>query len=94
MEKTRNEKGHLLPGHGGLKPKGAISEKVKLWDQLGNYVVTQGAERAMQILARMDDDEFLKYYLTMLEFFKPKQARVTHAGDAKEPVVINMHGNL
>lgn len=94
MEKIRNEKGHLLPGHGGLKPKGAVSEKVKLWEQLGNYVVQQGAERAMHILHTMDDEEYMKYYLTMLEFFKPKQARVTHSGDAKEPVVINIHGNL
>ena len=94
MEKTRNEKGHLLPGHGGLKPKGAVSEKTKLWNQLGNYVVSQGAERAMHILSTMEDEEYLKYYMTMLEFFKPKQARITHSGDAKEPVIIQMHGNL
>lgn len=90
----RDSNGRLLPGHGGLKPKGAISEKQKMWEALGAYVISQGAERAMHILHTMDDDEYLKYYLTMLEFFKPKQARVTHAGDAKEPVVINMHGNL
>jgi hypothetical protein len=81
-------------GNPSGRPVGSVSEKIKMWESLGNYVVNQGAERAMHILHTMDDDEFLKYYLTMLEFFKPKQARVTHAGDAKEPVVINMHGNL
>ena len=90
----RDSNGRLLPGHAGLKPKGAISEKQKLWDQLGNYVVSQGAERAMHILSTMEDEEYLKYYMTMLEFFKPKQARITHSGDAKEPIIIQMHGNL
>lgn len=81
-------------GNPNGRPVGAVSEKVKMWEALGNYVVSQGAERAMHVLSTMDDEEYLKHYLTMLEFFKPKQARVTHAGDAKEPVVINMHGNL
>jgi hypothetical protein len=81
-------------GNPAGRPVGAVSEKLKMWESLGNYVVTQGAERAMHVLSTMDDEEYLKHYLTMLEFFKPKQARVTHAGDAKEPVVINMHGNL
>jgi hypothetical protein len=81
-------------GNPAGRPVGAVSEKLKMWEALGNYVVSQGAERAMHVLSTMDDEEYLKHYLTMLEFFKPKQARVTHAGDAKEPVVINMHGNL
>lgn len=81
-------------GNPNGRPVGAVSEKVKMWEALGNYVINEGAERAMHVLSTMDDEEYLKHYLTMLEFFKPKQARVTHAGDAKEPVVINMHGNL
>ncbi len=43
MEKKRNEKGHLLPGHGGLKPKGAVSEKTKMWNELGEWFVQEGA---------------------------------------------------
>ena len=70
------------------KPKGAVSEKTKMWEELGQYIVTEGAERAMQVLAKMDDDQFLEQYMKMLEYFKPKQARVTHAGDADAPVQI------
>lgn len=70
------------------KPKGAVSEKTKMWEELGQYIVTEGAERAMQVLAKMDDDQFLEQYMKMLEYFKPKQARVTHAGDAEAPVQI------
>jgi hypothetical protein len=81
-------------GNPAGKPKGAVSEKTKLWDSLGEYVTTQGADRAMQILARMEDEDFLKNYMTMLEYFKPKQARHTHAGDESSPVIIQIPENL
>jgi hypothetical protein len=32
--------------------------------------------------------------MDVLEYFKPKQARVTMAGDSKAPVVINVHSDL
>jgi hypothetical protein len=81
-------------GNPNGKPKGALSSKTKMWEALGEYVVTQGAERAMAALHAMDDEEFLKNYLTMLEYFKPKQARVTHAGDESSPVIIQIPENL
>jgi hypothetical protein len=90
----RDEKGRLQKGHGGLKPKGAISERTEMWNKLGEYVVTQGAERAMQVLGAMEDEEFLKNYMTMLEYFKPKQGRTVHASDTDSPVVIQIHGNI
>jgi hypothetical protein len=90
----RDEKGRLQKGHGGLKPKGAVSERTEMWNRLGEYVVTQGAERAMQVLGAMEDEEFLKNYMTMLEYFKPKQGRTVHASDTDSPVVIQIHGNI
>ncbi len=50
MEKTRNDKGHLLPGHGGLKPKGAVSERVKMWNELGEWFVQEGVEFGGRVL--------------------------------------------
>jgi len=70
------------------KPKGAISKRLQLWQALGEYVVNEGAERAMEVLATLDDEQFLEQYMKMLEYFKPKQARVTHAGDAEAPINI------
>ena len=75
-------------GNPSGRPVGALSEKTKMWEQLGEYVVTSGAERAMAILASMDEAEFLHYYLTMLEYFKPKQARTQVVGDREAPVQI------
>lgn len=76
------------------KPKGAISERVKMWEALGQYVVNEGAQRAMEVLAQMDDEQFIEQYMKMLEYFKPKQARVTHAGDKEEPVQIVIPPNI
>jgi hypothetical protein len=83
----RNGDGKFAKGNPG-KPVGAKSERVKMWESLGQYVVNEGAQRAMEVLAQMDDDQFLEQYMKMLEYFKPKQARVTHAGDAEAPVQI------
>jgi hypothetical protein len=90
----RDEHGRLKKGHGGLKPKGALSKKTEMWNQLGDYVVTQGAERAMTVLHSMDDEDYLHHYLAMLEYFKPKQARTVHAGDSEAPVQIIINDKL
>jgi hypothetical protein len=65
-----------------------------MWEALGQYVVNEGAQRAMEVLAQMDDDQFIEQYMKMLEYFKPKQARVTHAGDKEEPVQIVIPPNI
>ena len=79
-------KGHTNNPNG--RPVGSKNERTIMWEQLGEYVVTSGAERAMAILASMDEVEFLHYYLTMLEYFKPKQARTQVVGDREAPVQI------
>ena len=90
----RDEQGRLKKGHGGLKPKGALSKKTEMWNKLGDYVVTAGAERAMAVLHSMDDEEYLHNYLALLEYFKPKQARTVHAGDVEAPVQIIINDKL
>jgi hypothetical protein len=42
----------------------------------------------------MDDEDFLHYYLTMLEYFKPKQARQTIVGESDAPVQIIINDKL
>jgi len=64
------------------RPKGAVGAKQKLWEELGQYIVEGGAQRAMTALQSLEDEEFLDKYMTMLEYFKPKQARVSHIGEA------------
>jgi hypothetical protein len=42
----------------------------------------------------MEDEEYIKHYTALLEYFKPKQARITHSGDEKSPVIIQVHSDL
>jgi hypothetical protein len=42
----------------------------------------------------MEDEEYIKHYTALLEYFKPKQARITHSGDEKSPVIIHVHSDL
>jgi hypothetical protein len=62
-------------GHKGFKPKGAVSEKTKAWENLGEFITESGAERVKLILGSCEPEDFIKYYTTLLEYFKPKLAR-------------------
>ena len=81
-------------GNPNGRPVGAISDKVKMWNELGEWFVQEGAAKCMRIMNDMEDEEYIKHYTALLEYFKPKQARVTHAGDDKAPVIIQVHSDL
>lgn len=57
------------------KPKGAKSERIKNWEKLGEMLTSQGAERVLRYLDRCNDETFLKHYMNLLEYFKPKLNR-------------------
>ena len=77
-------------GHNGFKPKGALSQKTKDWDELGLMHQQGGAAKAKKILEAYGDlafdddgelnikfaDKFMDHYLNTLEYFKSKQSRV------------------
>jgi|DEB19_MinimDraft_3_1074340.scaffolds.fasta_scaffold132500_1 hypothetical protein len=63
-------------GHPGYKKKGTPNKKTKQWGDLGEFLANEGSERALQIMREAPKDKFMKYYLEMLEYFKPKLSRV------------------
>ena len=81
-------------GNPSGRPQGAISDKVKMWNELGEWFVQEGAAKCMRIMNDMEDEEYIKHYTALLEYFKPKQARITHSGDEKAPVIIQVHSDL
>lgn len=90
----RDENGRLKKGHGGLKPKGATSEKSKQWEALAESIVGQHAERFNTILAQWaesgdpeQEEMFANNYTKILEYFKPKQNRTTVVGEQGAPPV-------
>jgi hypothetical protein len=78
-----------------------LNKKTLEWEEFGRDFVADALPKvAVFINECMDSkDEDLKFKaagltLDVLEYFKPKQARVTHAGDEKAPVIIQVHSDL
>ncbi len=65
-------------GHKGYKPKGAISQKSIAWQNLGEFITEGGAERLKRILNESDDATFMRVYIQLIEYFKPKQSRTEY----------------
>jgi DNA-binding Lrp family transcriptional regulator len=81
-------------GNPNGRPVGTVSDKVRMWNELGEWFVSEGAQKCMRIMNDMEDEEYIKHYTALLEYFKPKQARITHSGDEKSPVIIQVHSDL
>jgi hypothetical protein len=83
------------------RPVGTKNVRTLEWEAFGKDFVAEALPKvAVFINECMDSrDEDLKFKaasltLDVLEYFKPKQARVTHAGDEKAPVIIQVHSDL
>ena len=65
------------------KSKGTRSKKTVEWEALGEAITTKHADRFNKILNDLPEDKFADKFLQVLEYFKPKQARVenVHQGD-------------
>ena len=88
-------------GHKGGRPKGSASARVAAWNDLAECIIDRHAGRFNQIMADFMESEDDKkretgcyLFLQALEYFKPKQSRVTHAGDQNEPIKIEILGNI
>lgn len=89
MEKGRDKKGRFAEGNKG-KPKGAISEKTKIWNEISEWFAGEGLESYQKnLIAMMDSSatnqsaEGMKRYETLLEYFKPKLSRTEVKAEIK-----------
>jgi hypothetical protein len=77
----RNKDGTFAEGVSGNpkgKPKGAISEKTRVWNEISEWFKGEGIEAYQEELMKMKGekpDEFMKRFETMLEYFQPKLSR-------------------
>lgn len=83
------------------RPKGIVNARVQQWNALSESIMGMHTQKFDDYLNSLwdssDQRDRLKaaiLYLKVLEYFKPKQARITHSGDQTEPVIIQVHGNL
>ena len=58
------------------RPIGSKNQKTKEWEAFGHELITGGMPRLRQILDTCDDDTFIRVYISLLEYFKPKLKRV------------------
>jgi hypothetical protein len=71
------------------RKKGSKNQKTLDWESFGRELIDGGLPRLSNILAKCDDDEFIRIYIPLLEYFKPKLKRVenSHADDEKRTVI-------
>lgn len=74
------KKGHKRVG--GIV-KGQKQQRTIEWESFGKDLLAFGLPRAKDILQNCKDDVFLYHFEKMLEYFKPKLARVEHQGQVE-----------
>lgn len=87
---ARDKNGRLKKGHKGLKPKGAVSQKTKMWEEMGEFFVTEGAQKYLEYLKDQDPENYMKRFEAMLEYFKPKLARTELTGKDGKDLEVNL----
>lgn len=81
MEKGRNTSGQFVKGHGGFKPKGAVSRKQAKRDQLLDYILETLGTSVAETLPTMSPKQVMKLYLQLLKLTVPKMARIPYVPD-------------
>lgn len=73
----------------GGRQAGTPNKRTQQWLQLGEAIATTHTERFNEILGKMDDDNFTKTYLQVLEYFQPKLQRseIKHEGEIKTEIL-------
>jgi len=68
--------------------KSGKTKKTKQWEELAESIVTIHAERFNKVLTDLPDEDFVKIYKDILNYFKPKMQHVTQEGEQKviEPI--------
>ena len=62
--------------HKGFKPKGSKHNKTIEWENFGKELLEKGMPRALEIMDTCEDEKFMNHFTGLLEYFKPKLARV------------------
>ena len=93
-EKSENrahliQKGQVLNPNG--RPKGAISERTKQWNQLADAITSTHTERFNQCLSQLEDKDFMRAYLEVLNYFKPKLSAVQSNNVNTELQALTLH---
>lgn len=67
------------------------TKKTKQWEALGDFITDAGAKRAMDILSKLPEKEFIDQYTKLLSYFKPKLSSTQL--QAEQSININLIDN-
>jgi hypothetical protein len=70
---------------------GSKNQRTIEWEELGKVLLSSGADRAARIMAEAQDDDYMKYYMQLVEYFAPKQSRVEAINKNDTQVSINVN---
>jgi hypothetical protein len=76
-----------LASEAGKKSKRGESEKSKQWHNLRDAILSEHTDRFNELLHDMNDEDFVKTYLAVLAYFKPKRLHQDITDD-REPTEI------
>lgn len=74
------------------KPKGALSEKRKAWELIGESLMHECADKFMVEMNKLEGTAYINAYLNILEFWRPRLSRTESKIENTnvEQVVINI----
>lgn len=85
--------GQFKKGEGG-RPKGATNKenavkeivRQSLWEVVKERMVNEGIGKYWTEMMNMEGKDYIIAFSTLLEYFQPKLNRITHEGDADNPI--------
>jgi len=70
---------------------GDKNAKTMQWELMGEYLTDAGIQRYKELMDRAEGEDFIKYFMQLIEFFKPKLARKELTGkdgeELKLPII-------
>jgi len=70
-------------GNPAGRPRGAKDHRTRAWEELGDWLLGEGAEKYLKMIKDLSEEKFAQRYEALLEYFKPKHQRteIKHEGD-------------
>lgn len=84
------KKGDKKPEGSGMQ-KGQVTAKTQAWDNLGDFLTEEGAEKAREIIRNAPPDKFMLYYTMFIEYFRPKRSREDSKGNSDNSIRIRIN---
>jgi len=81
-------KGHTNNPAG--KPVGTKNRKTLEWEAFGKDFTSEAMPRVKDIMARANNDDYMKYFAMLIEYFQPKLARTELTGTEGNDITIKV----